>query len=63
MSEFGRAMYFVTVTWVLYGITGDAVYTGVLVGLGFLPGVFLNLFFGVLVDRFDRKHLYARKCS
>ncbi|PYZ95553.1 MFS transporter [Alteribacter lacisalsi] len=57
MSEFGRAMYFVTVTWVLYGITGDAVFTGVLVGLGFLPGVFLNLFFGVLVDRFDRKSL------
>ncbi|WP_171051905.1 MFS transporter [Alteribacter natronophilus] len=57
LSEFGRAMYFVTVTWVLYGITGDAVYTGILVGLGFLPGVFLNLFFGVLVDRFNRKRL------
>lgn len=57
LSEFGRAMYFVSVTWVLYELTNDPLYTGVLVGLGFLPGLVLNIFFGVIVDRFNRKKL------
>lgn len=57
LSEFGRAMYFVTITWVLYQLTNDALYTGLLIGLGFLPGLILNLFFGVVVDRYNRKKL------
>lgn len=57
LSEFGRAMYFVSVTWILYQLTNDPLYTGVLVGLGFLPSLVLNLFFGVIVDRFNRKKL------
>ncbi|MRG87598.1 MFS transporter [Salinibacillus xinjiangensis] len=57
LSEFSRAMYFVSVTWLLYQLTNNAQYTGVLVGLGFLPGLVLNLFFGVIVDRFNRKNL------
>ncbi len=32
-------------------------YTGVLVSVGFLPGLFLNLLFGVFVDRFNRRKL------
>lgn len=50
-------MYFVSITWVLYEMTDDPFYTGALVGLGFLPGLLLNLFFGVAVDRFNRKKL------
>jgi len=57
LSEFGRAMYFVSITWILYRITNDPLYTGLLVGLGFLPGLILNLFFGILVDRSNRKLL------
>ncbi|WP_161568365.1 MFS transporter [Anaerobacillus alkaliphilus] len=57
LSEFGRAMYFVTVSWLLYEITSDAYFTGLLLGLGFLPGLVLNLFLGVFVDRFNRKKL------
>ncbi|MDQ0351506.1 MFS family permease [Alkalibacillus filiformis] len=57
LSEFARAMYFITVTWLLYQLTYDGLYTGLLVGLGFLPGLLLNVFFGVIVDRFDRKKL------
>ncbi|WP_057773870.1 MFS transporter [Cytobacillus dafuensis] len=57
LSEFGRSMYLVSVTWALYQLTNEALYTGVLVGLGFLPGLVLNLFFGVIVDRFNRKKL------
>ncbi|MCL6443041.1 MAG: MFS transporter [Alicyclobacillus sp.] len=57
LSAFGGAMYFVVIAWVLYSITKNPTYTGLLVGLGFLPGLFLNLVFGVIVDRFDRKGL------
>ncbi|RCW64533.1 MFS transporter [Saliterribacillus persicus] len=57
LAEFGRAMYFVTVTWVLYELTNDPLYTGLLIGLGFFPGLVLNLFFGVIVDRFNRKKI------
>lgn len=57
LSELGRAMYFVTITWLLYQTTNDASYTGILIGLGFLPGLILNLFFGVIVDRYNRKTL------
>lgn len=56
-SSLGSSMYFITVAWILYETTSDATYTGLMVGLGFLPGVLLNIFFGVLVDRFNRKRL------
>jgi DHA3 family macrolide efflux protein-like MFS transporter len=56
-SAFGGAMYFVVISWVLYSMTKNPAYTGVLVGLGFVPGLFLNLVFGVAVDRFNRKKL------
>ena len=57
LTEFGRSMYFILVTWLLYTLTGDPLYTGLFISLGFLPGFILNLFFGVLVDRRDRKSL------
>ncbi len=57
LAEFGRAMYFVTVTWILYELTNDPLYTGLLIGLGFFPGLVFNLFFGVIVDRFNRKKI------
>ncbi|MFD1019936.1 MFS transporter [Thalassobacillus hwangdonensis] len=56
-SESGRGIYFVSVTWLLYLITEDPLYTGLLVSLGFIPGMALNLFLGVWVDRSDRKKL------
>lgn len=56
-SEFSATVYFISITWILYEQTNNAVYTGVLVSLGFLPGLFLNLLFGVFVDRFNRKKL------
>lgn len=57
LAEFGRAAYFVLITWLLYSMTQNALYTGLLVSLGFLPGLVLNLVMGVIVDRFDRKRL------
>lgn len=57
LSEFGRAMYFVSITWFLFQLTNDASYTGLMIGFGFLPGLVLNLFFGVIVDKYDRRKL------
>ncbi|WP_226585260.1 MFS transporter [Halobacillus litoralis] len=57
LYECGRAMYFVFISWFLYQWTQDAIYTGFLVSFGFLPGLFTNLVFGVLVDRTNRKRL------
>ncbi|TYR78266.1 MFS transporter [Priestia megaterium] len=57
LTEFGRSMYFVTITWLLYKLTNDPAYTGLLVGMGFLPGLILNIFVGVIVDRHNRKYL------
>lgn len=57
LDEFARTMYFITITWVLFQLTKDAFYTGLLTSLGFLPGLITNLIFGVVVDRFDRKRL------
>ncbi|WP_394220038.1 MFS transporter [Halobacillus trueperi] len=57
LYECGRAMYFVLITWFLYQWTEDALYTGLFVSFGFIPGLFSNVIFGVLVDRNNRKKL------
>ncbi|MGR9047754.1 MFS transporter [Halobacillus faecis] len=57
LYESGRAMYFVLITWFLYQWTEDAFYTGLFVSFGFIPGLFSNVIFGVLVDRTNRKKL------
>ncbi|SDP75959.1 MFS transporter [Halobacillus aidingensis] len=57
LYESGRAMYFVLITWFLYQWTDDALYTGLFVSFGFIPGLFSNVIFGVLVDRSNRKKL------
>lgn len=62
-SSLGSSMYFIAVAWIMYELTSDATYTGILVGLGFVPGVFLNMYFGVLVDRLNRKSLTVLSLS
>ncbi|MCP3031811.1 MFS transporter [Halobacillus sp. A1] len=57
LYECGRSMYFVIITWYLFQWTQDAMYTGLFVSFGFLPGLFSNIIFGVLVDRYNRKKL------
>ncbi|TGB03624.1 MFS transporter [Halobacillus salinus] len=57
LAEFGRTMYFVVITWLLYTMTEDPFFTGLLVSIGFVPGLVFNLFFGVVVDRLNRKVL------
>jgi len=56
-SSISASMYMIVVGWVLYDISGNAFYSGMLIGVGFVPGLILNLFFGVMVDRLDRKKI------
>lgn len=56
-STFGIGLQFIALTWILYEMTGDATYTGVLIGLGFVPSLMFNLFFGTVIDRSNRKVL------
>jgi MFS transporter, DHA3 family, macrolide efflux protein len=63
LSAFGSSMYFVAVAWILTEMTNDVGYTGLMVGLGFVPGVVLNPLFGVWVDRANRKRLAVQAQS
>lgn len=56
-TEFGRAMYFVTITWLLYQTTENATYTGFFISLGFVPGLIANLYIGVIVDCLSKKKI------
>lgn len=57
LSEFTTSAYFIIVTWILYHSTNNAIFTGLFIGLGFLPSFLSNLYFGVLVDRMEKRHL------
>jgi predicted MFS family arabinose efflux permease len=57
LAEAGRAIHFVTVTWMIYYETEDPLVLGSLVGFCFLPSVLLMPWIGVIVDRWIHKHL------
>ncbi|GGE63961.1 MFS transporter [Priestia taiwanensis] len=56
-ADFSLTIYFITVTWIVYEQSNNALLSGMLVSIGFLPGLLLNLLFGVFVDRYNRKNL------
>ncbi|QHE52684.1 MFS transporter [Pontibacillus sp. HMF3514] len=56
-SSMSGSMYMIVVGWLLYELSGNAFYSGMLIGIGFLPGLILNLIFGVIVDRLNRKRI------
>ncbi|WP_440895470.1 MFS transporter [Amphibacillus sp. Q70] len=56
-SALSKSLYFITISWLLYQITGRADLTGLLVGLGFLPSLLSNIYIGGVVDRFSRKRI------
>lgn len=57
LIDFSVSAYFILVTWQLYMATENAVYTGLFVGLGFLPSFLCIPFFGVFIDRYNKKYL------
>lgn len=57
LLDFALSAYFIFITWGLYEQTENVVYTGLFVGLGFLPSLLCMPFFGVFVDRYYKKYL------
>ncbi len=57
LLDFSLSAYFIFTTWSLYEQTENVVYTGLFVGLGFLPSLLCIPFIGVFVDRYNKKHL------
>ena len=56
-AEYGKSMYLIVTGWLIYDLTKDPLYTGILVSMGFLPNLFFNLVIGVVADRFNRQKL------
>ena len=57
LLDFSLSAYFIFTTWSLYEQTENVVYTGLFVGLGFLPSLLCIPFIGVFVDRYNKKYL------
>ncbi|MEH7194722.1 hypothetical protein V7074_15515, partial [Bacillus safensis] len=47
-SSTSSSMYIIALTWILYETSGNAFYSGLIVGIGFIPGLLVNLFSGVI---------------
>ncbi|WHX86986.1 MFS transporter [Bacillus paralicheniformis] len=54
-SSTSSSMYIIALSWILYETSGNAFYSGLMVGIGFIPGLLLNLFSGVIIDRLNQK--------
>jgi len=57
VSSMGDEFYGLALSWLVYDITGSAKAMGTVRALELLPNVALGLFFGVLLDRFDRRRI------
>ncbi|WP_042470357.1 MFS transporter [Bacillus ndiopicus] len=57
LLDFALSAYFIFITWSLYEQTENVMYTGLFVGLGFLPSLLCIPFIGVFVDRYNKKYL------
>lgn len=57
ISTTGNAIHWIALLWLIYDLTGSRTATGLVGSAQFLPAVIFGLFAGVLVDRFDRRHV------
>ncbi len=53
----GDSLYQIGMLWLILDLTGSQSLTGVITAIGYLPALLLGLFFGVLVDVWDRRRL------
>ncbi|MFC4766964.1 MFS transporter [Effusibacillus consociatus] len=55
ISFLGQGIYFITVTWALFQLTGSALPVGIMLGLTAIPGILTAVPAGVIADRYDRR--------
>ena len=59
INRFGDSMDVIAYSWIMYEITGSASLMALVVGLNFVPTVFLTPFAGAFVDRISKKRVMA----
>lgn len=57
INRFGDAIDALAFSWMVYAVTGNPVWSAVIFGLNSLPTIVLMPFAGVLVERYNRKHI------
>ena len=55
INRFGDSIDVIAYSWIMYEITGSALLMALVVGLNFVPTVFLTPFAGAFVDRISKK--------
>ena len=59
INRFGDSIDVIAYSWIMYEITGSASLMALVVGLNFVPTVFLTPFAGAFVDRISKKRVMA----
>ena len=59
VNRFGDAIDVIAYSWVMYEITGSESLMALVVGLNFVPTVFLTPIAGAMVDRMSKKRVMA----
>lgn len=59
INRFGDSIDVIAYSWIMYEITGSASLMALVVGLNFIPTVFLTPFAGAFVDRISKKRVMA----
>ncbi|MCM3054327.1 MFS transporter [Caldibacillus thermoamylovorans] len=56
LINIGDSLYYITIMWMIFDLTGNTLYTGIAGALFMLPEVF-SLFYGPIIDRANKKKI------
>lgn len=59
INRFGDSIDALALTWLVYAITGDAMYSAFNFGINYLPTIFLTPFMGAFIEKRNKKKLMA----
>ena len=57
ISRFGDSVDMIAYSWMVYQITGSKTWLTVILGVNMMPTVFLQPFFGVFTEYFNKKRI------
>lgn len=57
INRFGDSIDAIAFTWLVYSVTGSAAWASFIYGLNLLPNIFLQPFFGPVVEKMNKKHV------
>src|SRR5699024_11507355 len=59
INRFGDSIDALALTWLVYAITGNAMYSAFNFGINYLPTIFLTPFMGAFIEKRNKKRLMA----